>query len=143
MSNCLTGHGLYIDDIVFLSPREALPFLEGEAILVDLRPEHERSGREFGVRTVVSLPFEELAGQYEALLPHDRPLILADAAGVHVKKAIRLLQAQGYEEIAALNGGMVDWQGDGLPLCVDRGEQLTGSCTCQLRPKKVYGGSGC
>ena len=37
MGTCFAGHGLCINGMLFLSPREALPFLESEAILVDIR----------------------------------------------------------------------------------------------------------
>lgn len=131
------GRGLVIDGLVFLSPREVQPFLEGNAILVDLREEMEKNGREFQVKTRVSLPWRRFEEE-SALLPRDRPLILADCVGIHSKEAARLLLSRGYEQVASLIGGMVDWLGDGLPVVTDHGEQLTGSCTCQLRPAKAY-----
>jgi len=42
--NVFSGHGLLINGLVFLSPKEALPFLEGDAILVDLRSGLGRNG---------------------------------------------------------------------------------------------------
>jgi rhodanese-related sulfurtransferase len=121
MGNCFLGHGLQIDGIVFLAPREALPFLEGEAVLVDLRLDREKSGREFQVTTVLALPFPELVAKLSTL-PRDRPLIVADSVGVNSKEAARLLMDHGYE----------------------RDEELVGSCTCRLKPRKHYrGGSAC
>lgn len=141
MGNSFAGHGLCIEGLVYLSPREALPFLEGSAILVDLREGLEMNGREFKVKNVVSLPFRELEASHQKL-PRDQPLILADCVGLKSKEGIRFLVAQGYESVASLNGGMVDWAAEGFPTNIDHGEELTGSCVCQLRPKKAYR-SGC
>ncbi len=137
MSDSFDGHGLRIDGLVFLSPREALPFLEGEAILVDLREGREINGRMFNVKNLIALPYRELANQV-AMLPRDRPLILADCVGLNSKEALRFLLEQGYEAVAVLNGGMIDWLGDRLPTVIDRDEELAGSCTCRLRPRKDY-----
>lgn len=65
-------------------------------------------------------------------------MILADAVGVNSKKAFLLLQERGYTEIANLNGGIVDWERDGLPTKIIDDEMLIGQCACKLRPKKVY-----
>lgn len=141
MGDCFAGRGLRIDGLVHLSPREALPFLEDGAILVDLREGLERNGRGFKVKNLVVLPYRELAAAMDTL-PRGTPLILADCVGLKSKDALRYLVEHGYESVASLNGGMVDWQGDGLPTIIDREEELAGSCTCRLRPRKAYR-SGC
>jgi 2-oxoacid:acceptor oxidoreductase delta subunit (pyruvate/2-ketoisovalerate family) len=83
VGNYFEGNGLLIDGLVFLSPREALPFLEKEAVLVDLREGLERNGREFKVQARIDLPFRELEKCYEKL-PKDRPLILAECTACGV-----------------------------------------------------------
>ena len=138
MGNCFLGQGLQINGIVFLSPREALPFLEGEAVLVDLRLDREKSGREFKVKTVVRLPFPELTEKLSTL-PRDRPLIFGDSVGVNSKEAARLLLERGYESVAVLNGGMIDWQRDRMPTFIDRDEELVGSCTCRPTIPPIVG----
>jgi arsenate reductase len=132
------GHGLNINGIVFLSPKDALPFLEADAILVDLREGLERNGREFQVNNVIPMPHRRFEAEFAAL-PEDRPLILACCVGLESRDAARFLMAHGYTSVASLNGGMIAWEQDGMPTAIDRGEELAGGCACQLRPRKVYG----
>jgi len=133
MTMVFERHGLHIDGLVFLSPREAAAFLAQDAVLVDLRDGLERNGREFDVGNVVLMTAAELAEGF-ASLPRDRPIILADCVGLGSKKAQRFLLEQGYTDVASLNGGMVDWERDGLPTRIDRNEELSGGCACRLRP---------
>jgi rhodanese-related sulfurtransferase len=142
MSSPFHGQGLLINGVVFLSPREALPLCEAGAVMVDLRLESERNGRAFALPAVIERPYLELAAALDEL-PRDRPLILADCVGIRSKAAVPLLCEHGFETLAVLNGGMVDWDRDGMPIVLDRDAQLTGSCTCQLRPARVYRGTGC
>jgi rhodanese-related sulfurtransferase len=142
-SNCFAGHGLFINGIVFLSPKDALPFLEADAILVDLREGLERNGREFKVNNVILMPHRGFKAEFESL-PKDRALILACCVGLESKDGVRFLLAHGYASVASLNGGMIAWEEDGMPTVIDRGEELAGGCACQLRPRKVYGSrAGC
>ena len=131
------GHALLIDGLVFLSPREALPLLEEDAVLVDLREEFEKSGREFDVKSLVSLPYETLADAF-ANLPRDARLILADTVGVRSKEAARFLKDRGYGSVASLIGGMVDWAREGMPTKVDRDLELVGECGCSIGPRKDH-----
>jgi len=48
---------------------------------------------------------------------------------------MEFLLKKGFSNLANLAGGIVDWERDGLPLRIDRTEQLDGSCVCQLRPR--------
>jgi len=136
MKNRFEGHGLCIDGLVFLSPAEALHFLEEDAVLVDLRQDFEKNGREFQVRDLISLPHPELATSY-GTLPRDRPLILADCVGLMSKQALCFLSERGYASVASLNGGILDWEKDGLPLLIDRDGELTGGCACRLRRRNL------
>lgn len=139
MENHFAGHGLLIDGIVFLSPREALAFLEADAILVDLRTEETRNGRRFDVEQVIDLPHPQFVDEFDTL-PRDKPLILVDCVGLRSKECVKILLQRGYGSVASLNGGMVEWLGQGLPTIVDRGEELVGQCVCQLRPSKFFRG---
>ena len=138
VENSFSGHGLNINGIIFLSPKDALPFLEADAILVDLREGLERNGREFKVNNVILMPHRSFKDEFGSL-PKDRSLILACCVGLESRDAVRLLMAHGYTSVASLNGGMIAWEQDGAPTVIDRGEELAGGCACQLRPRKVYG----
>ena len=45
------------------------------------------------------------------------------------------MKEQGFDNIANLAGGIVDWERDGLPINTDITARLSGSCMCQLKPR--------
>ena len=135
MKDYFSGHGILIDGVIFLSPKDALPFLERDAVLVDLRDEFETNGRTFTVPHIIPIAHQQPDGEF-LTLPKDRPLILADCVGQESKLRARFLLANGYEAVAVLNGGMIDWERDGMPAAIDRDEELVGSCICQMRPRR-------
>jgi len=55
-------------------------------------------------------------------------------------KALKLIEHKndnkGFENIANMAGGMVEWERDGLPLKIDKTERLSGSCACMLRKRE-------
>jgi rhodanese-related sulfurtransferase len=120
--------------ILNLCPREALDFLARGALLVDLREPYETNFRVFDVEEVLYVPwtgFSSCSGS----LPHDRALILADAAGLYGKEAARILLDAGYSNLANLAGGMIDWDREGLPVRKDASFELSGQCACKLKTR--------
>ncbi|NLI74855.1 MAG: rhodanese-like domain-containing protein [Candidatus Riflebacteria bacterium] len=130
-------YGLHIGGVIHLSPREAFELLPKGALIVDVREPMEMNGKSFAVEDVVLLPYSHLAEEF-ATLPRDRPLILADSVGLNSKQAVLFLKEHGFSEIANLNGGIIDWEKDGLPTDIDDDEVLIGQCACKLRPKKLF-----
>jgi rhodanese-related sulfurtransferase len=118
-----------------LSPREVLAAVDSEsAILIDIRPGFEISYRVFDVPDVICVARAEIA-EKAADLPRGRLLIVADAVGLHAGRAAMILVSAGFERVAWLVGGMVDWEKDGLPVRKDLGFELRGQCGCKLRPR--------
>ncbi len=70
-------------------------------------------------------------------LPRDLPLIIADSVGLRSHEVMEFLISKGFDNIANLAGGIVEWEQDGMPLKTDLSEQLSGSCVCQLRPRNM------
>ena len=128
------GKGLLIAGIVHLSGSEALQAARAGALLVDLRSPLETDYKKFAVPEVRYIPFEEI-GERMTEIPRDRPVILADSVGLRSKDAVKYLMDQGFTNLANLNGGILDWEHDGLPLVIDLNKQLSGSCTCRLKPR--------
>jgi rhodanese-related sulfurtransferase len=126
-------HGFISAGFLNLTGREAYTeTAENNAVILDVR-EHRFTGyKRFDVAAVIYIPFSELEEKY-ITLPRDIPLIVADTAGLRSRVAIEFLQSKGFENIANLAGGLIDWERDGLPLKKVLGEQLDGSCVCQLR----------
>lgn len=129
------GKGLVIQGLRFLAPKEALATLQVGALLVDLRAEELFEMKAFRVPETLHIPHTELP-ELLPEVPGDRPLLLADSSGVYTKEAAHLLLARGFTQVACLNGGMLAWDQEGLPVATDAAALLHGECPCVLRPRK-------
>lgn len=118
--------------ILNVSPHEAYELVRRGALIVDVREENLRSFKYFDVPRVIYFPKSKIAGGYMDL-PAEKHLIFADTVGLRSKEAVVLLKEQGFEKIANMAGGIIDWERDGLPLKTDIAERLSGSCMCQLK----------
>lgn len=103
-------------------------------LFIDLRDSIESDYKKFDVPEVRYIPADELESRLPEI-PRDRPVIVADSVGLRSREAVKLLASKGWENVANLNGGILDWEHDGLPLKVDDSKKLSGSCTCRLRRK--------
>ncbi|MEI6683489.1 MAG: rhodanese-like domain-containing protein [Bacteroidota bacterium] len=118
-----------------LTPKQAYVACQKGAVIIDVREEELSRFKMFGVPEVIYCPFSMLGETFEHL-PKDKPMVFADAAGLHSKEAVLLLMEKGLvSSIANLAGGLVEWERDELPLVIDTSEKLSGSCMCQLRPR--------
>jgi len=118
-----------------LSPREAYSeAMEGAAVIVDVREERLIGYKNFDVPRLIHLPKSRIEQDY-VNLSREQPLIIADSVGLRSHEVMEFLLRMGFDNIANLAGGIVEWEQDGLPLKIDLSEQLSGSCVCQLRPR--------
>ena len=87
---------------------------KGESVLVDIR-----DAAEFKVGHIVdaiNIPHNKLEKQLGDFAKFQgKTIILVDKMGQHTGNAGRLLRANGYD-VARLDGGIADWQGQNLPL---------------------------
>ena len=111
--------------------------INNNAIIIDVRENSMIGYKCFDVPNVIYAPNSELE-KYFSNLPNNKPLIIADSVGLRSKEAMLFLLSKGYSNIANLAGGLVEWDRDGLPLKIDKGETLSGACLCRLRPKKLF-----
>jgi rhodanese-related sulfurtransferase len=132
MKNFFEGYGFTINGMLHLSPREANELCKNGAILLDLRLELLLKNKLFDVPECLYCHDKEIENYYHHL-PTDRPIIIADAVGIHSKEVVEFLLGKGYTNVANLAGGIHDWERDGLPLVVDKDQTMTGGCMCQLR----------
>lgn len=131
---CSHGSLPRVEGILNLSPAEAFKYLSQGAILVDLREAYETNFRVFDVVETLYIPWTRFTSTFHTL-PHDRPLILADAAGIYCREAARILVKAGYSNLAKLSGGMIDWDATGLPVRKDTSYELSGQCACKLKTR--------
>lgn len=130
----IKGLGIVINNIVHFSPKETFNLCKKGAIIVDIREEFETDAKKFGVENLIYLANSEFYSRYQEL-PKDQLIIIADSFGLRSKKAVLFLQKNDYNQIANLNGGMVDWSRDNLPLEREPSEEFHGSCACMLKSK--------
>jgi len=131
---CCHGSLPRVEGILNLTPAEAFGYLSQGAILVDLREAYETNYRVFDVEEAQYVPWTRFVASFQ-ILPRDRPLVLADAAGIYCREAARILNAAGYRNIAKLSGGMIDWDAAGLPVRKDSAYELSGQCACKLKTR--------
>lgn len=99
-----------------IDPRQASERLaagDGGPLLVDVREPDE-----FAVVRIpgaVLLPLSRLQEEYERL-PTGRPLILQCASGRRSLAAAGFLQQRGYADVTNMEGGVVEWRAQGLPV---------------------------
>ena len=129
------GKGMVIQGLRFISPKEALATLLDGVVLVDLRSDELLEMKAFRVPEVIYIPHRELLGLVSKL-PSDRPLLLADSSGVFTKDAAHLLLDRGFTQVTCLNGGMLAWDQEGLPVATDPEAILHGECACVMRSCK-------
>jgi rhodanese-related sulfurtransferase len=127
--------GFYANGVLNLTPSESFELCKKDAIIVDIRESYMNSFKMFQVDLVLYLPYSDLSNLYDQL-PSDKPLIIADSVGLKSRESVLFLKQAGYENVANLAGGIVDWERDGLPLTTDIAARLSGSCMCQLKPRE-------
>ena len=135
MKDFFSGYGFKINSILHLSPREAHELCQKGAVLLDLRLELLLKNKRFDVPECLYCHDKEIENLYHQL-PKDKPIIVADAVGIHSKEVVTFLQNKCFTLVANLAGGIHDWERDGLPLIIDKTETMTGGCMCQLRTWK-------
>ena len=119
-----------------VTPRQALELCRNGALLVDVREADLNRFKMFDVPEIIYCPYSILEETFNNL-PADKPIIFADAAGLHSREAVILAIKKGIEDrVANLAGGLIEWERDEMPLIVDKSEKLSGSCMCQLRQRK-------
>jgi len=131
--------GFIANGVLNLTPKESYELCKKGAIIVDVRESYINNFKMFDVIRVICLPYSELIKLYTEL-PPDQPLIFADAVGLRSREGVLFMNSHGYENIANMAGGIVDWERDGLPLTTDISNRLSGTCMCQLKARE--GGRG-
>jgi rhodanese-related sulfurtransferase len=127
--------GFFAHGIFNVTPKESFELCKEGAIIVDVRESYMNTFKMFLVDKVLCLPYSELHKCYQDL-PADQHLIFADAVGLKSREAILFMNVHGYENVANMAGGIVDWERDGLPLTTDIKARLSGLCMCQLKARE-------
>jgi rhodanese-related sulfurtransferase len=135
MYNLFYNYGFLSCGILNVTPREAFELCWKGAVIVDVREEYLTNYKKFDVPEIFIIPISILENEYSKL-PSAKNLIFADTVGLRSKEAVVFLKDKGFENIANMAGGIVDWERDGLPITTNIERRLTGSCMCQLKPRE-------
>jgi rhodanese-related sulfurtransferase len=127
--------GYLSNGVVNLSPRDCFTLCSKGAIIVDVREVYLNSFKMFRVDKIIYIPYSTI-GQHFTELPKDKPLIFADSVGIKSRESVLFMETHGYDNVANMAGGIVDWERDGLPIETDVTARLSGSCICQLKPRE-------
>ena len=98
-----------------ISPRTAKSLIEEGALLVDVREPAEIAAQAYDVPEIITIPLGQLPARL-AEIPRDRNLIIACKSGGRSMQATIFLMKHGYEQIANLQGGIMQWASLGLPV---------------------------
>jgi len=122
-------------DFKFVNPVEAYQLLkQHEAILLDIRKSFEREMRAVDVEEFLAIPLTEIAEKI-AILPHHRMILILDSVGLKSREAFEIMKRYGFEKIAIITGGIVEWEKDGLPVLKNPDFNYGGQCLCQVKPR--------
>lgn len=135
MDSLFDNYGFISSGILNVSPVEAFELCTRGAVIIDVREDYLNNFKNFNVNEIMFLPKSKLEQEFTKL-PEDKYLIVADTVGLKSKEAVIFLKDKGFEKIANMAGGIVDWERDGLPLRTNKEERLSGSCVCQLKPRE-------
>ncbi len=136
MENFFKDKAIFSNGIYNLSPLQAIKLCKEGALIVDVREEYLNRFKIFDVPGLIFCPKKKLM-EFIHELPTDKPLIIADASGIHSPEAVKIIMEAGFKgECANLSGGLVDWEHSGLPVVINYNERLSGACVCQLKPRE-------
>ncbi|SAI50584.1 sulfurtransferase [Bordetella ansorpii] len=97
-----------------ISTAEAIQMVnQRHAVWVDVRPSEQfQAGHIAQARSLPAADLEQKAGN----LPKNKPLILVCEQGRDAPRMVSRLKAQGYTDVAVLEGGMKAWFAASLPV---------------------------
>lgn len=98
-----------------ISAREAYAAYMRGHLLVDVRDADAIATKTVDVDHLVVLPYSELDQRFSEL-PTDRPIVLVSRVGNRSNSAAHFLIDHGYSDVAILEGGITEWENEGLPV---------------------------
>lgn len=98
-----------------ISPREAYAAYMRGHLLVDVREPDAVATKTMDIDHLVILPYSELGRRFTEL-PTDRPIVLVSRVGNRSNSAAHFLIDHGFSDVAILEGGITEWENEGLPV---------------------------
>lgn len=119
-----------LEGVKHITPQNALAELQsGTAIMIDVREEPEFKLESIPLNGVFYYPMSGIMEQLQNI-PIDKPIIVICNAGVRSSKVVYLLNRNGFPESANLDGGIIIWKAQGLPVESDLSSGCGCGCSC-------------
>jgi rhodanese-related sulfurtransferase len=90
---------------------------QDKAVIVDIRDRKDFA--EGHISGSIHMPLSSLKSRINELSKfkdQDVQIVVVDKMGQHAAMAVKQLNAEGFENVERLNGGIADWQGANMPL---------------------------
>jgi len=104
---------MHIAQVKDILPNQARPLLDQQVLFIDVREVEEFAQVRIPGATLI--PLSELDRRLEEI-PRDRPVVLYCRSGNRSGQAASWLDSQGYKNLLNLDGGIIAWYQQGLPL---------------------------
>jgi len=84
-------------------------------LLLDVRETDEVREQAYNIRHAINIPLSEIESHL-AEVPRDKVFVMACRSGKRSQRAFDILQANGFKNMTNMEGGMLDWEAQGLPV---------------------------
>jgi len=130
MQDSPVNQNFHLDGVKHISAAEAHGLLkEQKGILLDVRREDEFEVEQVPLQGVMLYPMEQIIDHIQQI-PKEQKVIVMDSTGERGTKVAHLLNLQGFRHVANLDGGLVKWKEEGLPVENILPDACGGCCGC-------------
>ena len=106
----------HLEGVMHIAPKEAYGLiLKDQAIILDVREKDEFEVEHVDTPNVLLHPMPQIMERLQ-YIPTDRLIIVICAKGERSAKVTRVLEMQGFAQVANLDGGMKQWLKEDLPV---------------------------
>jgi rhodanese-related sulfurtransferase len=129
-----TENEITVENTDFISPKDAFSveetaeLLKNDVLLIDVREPDEIATQGYDVKSVLTIPLGDLENQLSNL-PKDKQIIFACQGGGRSQQAFELAKANGFKNVANMEGGMNSWSEAGLPVTSNIDTLSTSCCS--------------
>ncbi len=135
-NNYFGENGFNSRGVLNITPSKAYALCNYGAVIIDIRENYHSFLHAFDVPQLFYCPLSEISTHIDKI-PVDRPVIIADAAGLKSIEAVILLNESGFTNVANLAGGLLEWNREALPVKTDKTRRMSGSCMCMLKYREL------
>lgn len=105
-----------LEGVNHVSVKDAFTLMQtGEYYLLDVRPESQGRQAHFEFQNVFNMPLHKLPEKTE-YIPKETPIICVCNSGIDSTKAANFFNRQGFKTVANMDGGLIEWKNQSLPV---------------------------